>query len=275
MAVDGFTLVAQIVNFLILIYLLKRFLYRPVLDAMDRREAGITARMEEARRHERQADAEREQLQQERATLDGQRRQLLDEARAAADEEHQTRLAAAQRELEQTRHEWHLEIHREREQFLHALRRRIATGICALTRQVLADLADADLQEQVVAVFLRRLRELPEAQRRSLTDAGEPSGGEPPGGEPPGGEPLRIASAFELTDAQRVQLRETLARLLGQPVEPRFEQQPALVCGLVLRTARGELGWHVEQYLDELEDRLRERLDDMVAGDDAVAERTD
>ena len=41
MQVDVFTLIAQIVNFLILVYLLKRFLYRPVLDAMDRREADI------------------------------------------------------------------------------------------------------------------------------------------------------------------------------------------------------------------------------------------
>ena len=45
MSVDWITVIAQIVNFLVLIWLLKKFLYRPILDGIDAREAEITERM--------------------------------------------------------------------------------------------------------------------------------------------------------------------------------------------------------------------------------------
>ena len=48
MHIDWLTVVAQIVNFLVLVYLLKRFLYGPILQAMDDRQAGIAARLQEA-----------------------------------------------------------------------------------------------------------------------------------------------------------------------------------------------------------------------------------
>ena len=48
MLIDWFTVVAEIVNFLILLWLLKRFLYKPVLNAMDKREATIASRENEA-----------------------------------------------------------------------------------------------------------------------------------------------------------------------------------------------------------------------------------
>jgi len=48
MLIDWFTVVAQVVNFLILVWLLKRFLYRPILNAIDAREKRIATKLADA-----------------------------------------------------------------------------------------------------------------------------------------------------------------------------------------------------------------------------------
>ena len=57
MSIDWITVVAQIANFLVLVWLLKRFLYRPILDGIDAREAEITRRMAEAGEAQKKAQA--------------------------------------------------------------------------------------------------------------------------------------------------------------------------------------------------------------------------
>ena len=61
MLIDWFTVIAQIVNFLVLVYLLKRFLYKPIIKAMDGREQRIAGRLEEADKREEEARQELEQ----------------------------------------------------------------------------------------------------------------------------------------------------------------------------------------------------------------------
>ena len=50
MSIDWITVAAQVANFLVLVWLLKRFLYRPILDGIDAREAEIAGRMQVAER---------------------------------------------------------------------------------------------------------------------------------------------------------------------------------------------------------------------------------
>jgi len=249
MQVDGFTLLAQVVNFLILVYLLKRFLYRPIINAMDRREAGIAARMNQAEQLQQAAQAERERYQQEQQKLTEQRQQWLDEARSEADAERQAQLAEARREIERSRQQWLGELRREQEQFLNDVRRQLGTELCTLTQQALSEMADVELQDRLIAVFLRRLRALPESQRAELRHTD-----------------LRIISAQPLDSARRTQLQTELANILGDAQIKRFEQQPELVCGIALRTPQGELSWDLSDYLAGLNDRLRERVDNYAMG---------
>ena len=60
MNIDWFTLSAQIVNFLILLVLLRKFLYGPLRNVMQKREEKVTSRLEEARRKLDEAEEQRE-----------------------------------------------------------------------------------------------------------------------------------------------------------------------------------------------------------------------
>ena len=86
MLIDWFTVGAQVVNFLILVWLLKRFLYRPILNAIDVREKRIAAELADAAAKQTGAQKERDEFQHKNEEFDRQRaallRQATDEAKA-------------------------------------------------------------------------------------------------------------------------------------------------------------------------------------------------
>src|SRR5689334_11847594 len=100
MLIDWFTVGAQALNFIILVWLMRRFLYKPVLKAIDAREKKIAAELADAAAKEAEAQKQRDEFQQKNEELDQQRAALLkkateeagaerhrlfDEARKAAD----------------------------------------------------------------------------------------------------------------------------------------------------------------------------------------------
>ena len=84
MLIDGFTVGAQVLNFLILVWLMKRFLYQPILDAIDAREQRIAAELADAAAKQAEAQQERNAFQRKNAEFDQQRALLLNQATDAA-----------------------------------------------------------------------------------------------------------------------------------------------------------------------------------------------
>jgi hypothetical protein len=80
MLIDWFTVGAQVINFLVLVWLLKRFLYRPILDAIDAREQRIAAELADADAKRAEAKQERETFQHKNEEFDEQRAALLAQA---------------------------------------------------------------------------------------------------------------------------------------------------------------------------------------------------
>src|SRR5487761_2063313 len=153
MLIDWFTVGAQALNFIILVWLLKRFLYKPIIRAIDAREARIAAELAGAAAKKAEAQTEcdevrrkNEEFDQQRAALwckaaddaQAQRERLLDEARKAADS-----LSAKRQEA----------LRSDTENLNEAVRRRTQQEIFAVARKVLADLAETSLEERMSAVF--------------------------------------------------------------------------------------------------------------------------
>ena len=84
MLIDWFTVGAQVLNFLILVWLLKRFLYKPILDAIDAREERIAAELADA-------DAKKAEAQKERDALPAQERGVRPATRRALEPRRRTR----------------------------------------------------------------------------------------------------------------------------------------------------------------------------------------
>jgi F-type H+-transporting ATPase subunit b len=241
MQIDWLTVVAQIVNFLILVWLLKRFLYQPVIHAMTQREQRITARLHEAQQREDQAEAERRRFEEQARELARAREETLAEARTAADEEKRHLLDEARREIGQQRDEWREALRREVEDLRQAIERELAESAVRIARRALADLADEELERRIVARFLRRLESLSEEERRPFMGSDEP---------------LRIATTFDMDDESR----EWLRKALGAPARIEYVRDPELVCGIALTSSGHRLDGSITAYLDDAEERIREQL---------------
>lgn len=250
MGIDWFTVAAQAVNFLLLLWLLQRFLYGPITRAMAERRARIAAAVEEAAETRRAAQREAAEYRERLADLDRRRDALLDQADEEAAARREQLIAEARADVERTEAHWRDALRREQDWFRHTLRRRTAEEVVALARAALGDLADTALEAATIRVFLRRMDALDDAEASAMAGAfGAQDGGA-----------VVVRSAFELGDDDRCAITAALRRRVPTLPALRFETDPALGLGMELRTAGWKLAWTLDEYLDAMESRLVETL---------------
>lgn len=250
MLIDWYTVAAQVINFAVLVWLLKRFLYRPILRAIDAREKRISDSLAEADEARAEAERERETFEARNAEFERQRDRRLDEVAEEAREEHHRLMEAARRSAEQLRERQIESLRREQERLGDELVREAREQVLAITRRALRDLAHRDLEEAMTAVFLDRLMSLGEGERQRLSEqlAGEAGA-------------VRLRTAFPLSEHQRERLEASLANALGLKTSVRFEVTPGIIGGIELATDGEKLGWSIDEYLRALRHHLAERLD--------------
>ncbi len=100
MPIDWFTVIAQVINFLILVWLLKRFLYKPILHAIDEREKGIATQLAQAEAKKAEAQQERDDFQHKNEAFDQERAALLKKATDEAQAERQRLLDEARKDAD-------------------------------------------------------------------------------------------------------------------------------------------------------------------------------
>lgn len=259
MRIDWLTVAAQVVNFLILVWLLARFLYGPIVRAMERREADIADRLAEAEAKANAAAREATRHEQAVAALEEAQARLLAEARDAAEAVGRELEAGLRGEVEETRARWRAQLEEERAAFVRELRRQAARHFLEVARRALAHLANASLEEQVAAVFAERLRRLePEAARAVAADARA------------GGGQVRVRSAFALPASARRTITGAMHESLGEDLDVAYETTDEVVCGIEAATGGRTVTWSVDSYLDDLERQVETLLGELTAGAEAV-----
>jgi F-type H+-transporting ATPase subunit b len=249
MLADWFTIVAQALNFLILVWLMKRFLYKPVLHAIDEREKRIATELANADAKKAEAQKEHDEFQQKNAEFDHQRAALMTKATEEAQAERQRLLDEARKaavDLSSKRQE----ALRNEEQTLHqAIRRRTQREVFAIARMALADLATTSLEERLGEVFTRRLREMNGKAKEALAEALKTAS-----------DPVLLRSAFELPAEQRAVIQNALNETFSAEVRVRFETAPDLIGGIELTTNGQKVAWSIADYLASLEAGVDELL---------------
>lgn len=250
MGVDWFTLVAQIVNFLVLVWLLKHFLYGRIVGAMKEREAKIAGRLDEAARQRASAEAEAKLFRAKNLEFAANCEQMLARAVDEAGNHRKQLMEAARRDAEKAQTEWLEALERERQGLLQDFRERLGQEVFSLARRGLSELADAVLEEQILKVFLERLETLDPAERDTIATAVREADRE-----------IEVRTAFPIAPEARERLFLALRRELDDSVEARFTTSADIICGVELRTPSHRFVWNVDSYLEGLEASLFEALD--------------
>lgn len=243
MHIDSFTFVAEILNFALLVYLLKRFLYGPVVQAMDERQASIAATERAAVEARSAASLEAEALRLERGTLEARRDEMLAAARQEADERRKALLDEARAEAEAERARWNDVLRDERVGLMRELRERAAAFALAATRKVLEDLAGEDLDVHIARHVARRFAGLGPEARGEI-------------GAALGAGPVVVRSASPLPEEAREAVARALSELLAQGAQLRFEVSPALTAGIEIGGAGAKVAWSVADYLRDVEEAI-------------------
>lgn len=245
MLIDWFTFFAQIVNFLILVLLLRRFLYGPIMNAMAERERKIADRLNQAEEQRTAAITEIEAYRQKNVNFEQEREQLMRDAQTEVSDRRKAWLQETRAEVNEMRTYWQKALAEEKESFLQMVRQQAGQQTYQVIRRALTDLADADLEAQIVQVFLARLAALPDADIRAIREALQADRAA-----------LTLNSGFELDAAQRQTLRNAILGLFGAGQAVQIRMEPDLICGLELAAPGHKVAWSLASYLDELEEAL-------------------
>ncbi len=236
MLIDWFTVGAQAINFLILVWLLRRYLYKPVLAAIDAREKKIAARIEDAAARETKAQAAGEELRKRNEAFDGERAGLMQKAAEEGAAQRERLIEAARQESQALRVKLTEALAAERAELGRQLSLRTQAEVFALTRKALSELAGASLEDRMIEVFIERLRALPDRQRLALT----------------GSRAVLVRSAHDPSPAARTKLEAAIHEHFGATIVVRFETASDFVCGLELAVDGVKLAWSVADYLSTL-----------------------
>ncbi|MHB0914352.1 MAG: F0F1 ATP synthase subunit B family protein [Thermoleophilia bacterium] len=245
MEIDFFTLIAQIINFLVLVLLLRRFLYGPIVRTMDKREKLIADELEAAAHKEQEARREARLCHTELVELEDSRGEMLSRAQEEADGLKRQMINEARREVDASKARWSQALQKEKQTFLANLRQRAGEEIFAISRQAISDLADIELERQIINIFIERLRDLGEEECRGIAAAARRARGG-----------ATITTSFPLDHATRERLLDVVHERIAPDIELDFEESADLICGIELLAAGRKAAWSLQHYLETLDERL-------------------
>lgn len=249
MLIDWFTVGAQTLNFIILVWLMKRFLYQPILHALDAREKRIATELANADARQSEAQKERDDFQQKNKELDQQRTALLRQAADEAQAERQRLFDEARQAADALSAKRQETLRNDAHNLNQAISYRAQQEVFAITRKVLTDLAATSLEERMSEVFTRRLQEMDGETKAGLAEALKTNSG-----------PALVRSAFNLPPEQREAIQNALNETFSADIRIRFETEPELISGIELTTNGLKVAWSIVDYLASLQQCVGELL---------------
>lgn len=249
MLIDGFTLVAQIINFLILVWLLKRFLYKPILNAIDQRETYIARQIEEAENRKAEADREFAEYQKLNEEFSLQRQKLLNQAVTEVDAQRIQLLDGLHQEIASLRSEYLETLRSEQQNFGMEITLRTQTQVFEIARKALHDLASVNLEDQIANAFLSRLDTISEEDRQQMVVWQQNTRN-----------PVYIRSSFALSHELQNRIIEKIRALFKVDVTILFETEPRLISGIAMIFGGLKIMWSIDEYLNDLKQDLSELI---------------
>jgi F-type H+-transporting ATPase subunit b len=242
MRIDWWTLALQTANVLILIWLLARFLFRPVAEIVARRQDEANKLLADAAEVQRQADDARADLEQARASIVAGRDEAIAEAHTAAETERLALLARANEEVTKLRAEAEAALARDRLAMEKQLVDRASELSVEIARRLLGRVAPAAGVDVFLAELCQQVRASSPRERAAFADGG--------------GAPVEIVTAAPLSPEQAERVCGAIAEALGGKPVLVFRSDPAVIAGIELHSRHAVMR---NSWRNDLE-RIREEL---------------
>jgi len=249
MQINWFTVIAQIVNFIVLVWLLKLFLYKPVLTAIDEREKKIAGQIKDAEAKDAMAKKEQAEFSKKNESFDKEKKKLMDKAIAETNEEKQKLLEAARNEATELRSKLDKSLKEMQENLKHDIAQKTQHEVFAIARKTLADLATESLEEQSVTIFIKRLYDLKKEDKKKFIDAFKS-----------GSNVILVQTAFDLPKKQQTEIKNAVNEILATETQFHCKTAAEIISGIELIANGYKISWNISEYLNSLQKDISETL---------------
>jgi F-type H+-transporting ATPase subunit b len=242
MQINWFTVIAQIINFLVLVWLMKKYLYKPILQAIDEREKRIASEIADAKSKMTEAKKEQDEFQKKNDAFDRHKKKIMDQATSDAEDERQKLLDAAKKEAAGVKQKLEEASKELQENLSNEISQKTQHEVLSITKKALSELASTNLEEQSVHVFIRNIKAITEKDKKQFIDAFHSDS-----------TPVWVKSAFDLPEKEQKSITTAIAGVLGHDVKYEFKTDPKMISGIELAANGYKLSWSLAGYINSLE----------------------
>jgi len=257
MSIDFFTFIAQIINLIILLFLLRKFLYIPVLKAVSERQSFIEQELKKAADAHKKAQYMEQMCRQKMVDIETERQQILLQTGNEAEETARQFSEKAKKEFETARKQWQDKLKAEQRAFALSLQNITAKNFRLFANNSLKQFAGTDLNELVIKKFKEKIISLPAKKKREIIAAYQSK------------KIVNIFSAQKLPkEMQRnleIFLREQLNLDSGSKLK--FTVRRQLVCGISLQADEQVVSWNLENYLTDFNKNVNAQILQLTHGE--------
>lgn len=238
MELNWSTFLLEIVNFLVLLWILKRFLYRPIISVLETRRQKIEQSLSEASAHHQQAVELEQQYNNRLKNWEREKQQLKESLQQELQSERSQQLKNLQAELDSEREKTAVVEQRHLQESLRLYQQNSHKQAAVFASRLLREVASEDLESRLFDLCLKALDALDEAQKNTLHDACEASSAS-----------ITVTSAYPLSEAKQQQLQSRLDKLCDQSVSVKYTRDTELVAGLRLHIGASVVGLNLQDEL--------------------------
>jgi F-type H+-transporting ATPase subunit b len=241
------TLLLQVANFLIMAFILTRFLFKPLKEMLDKRAIQATKSMDEAEEVTREAEKLRLDYEKKHENIDAEFAALKNEARIVIDQTRQQMLQEAYEEIEAMRARAQEEIEQQRAEALRLHRGKIGELVTTLIQRMMKDILTPPLHQAYLDAFLDQLRSV-QLNGRIPTNGEETMSAE-------------LITATPLVQENETRVAAMLEAAVSQPVDLTCRVDPAVIAGAMVRLGDMLIDGSIQGQLQQLRNRYEAEFD--------------
>ena len=249
MQINWFTVIAQVLNFFLLVWLLKRFLYKQILGAIDEREKKIVSQIEEANTNKAEAKKEREEFEQKNEAFEKEKKERMLKVSTDAETEGRKLLEKVRSDAEALRSKLEKALIETQVNLNKEIAERTQKEVFSIARKALSDLASVSLEEQSANIFIQRINELGEKEKKEFREAFQSAKN-----------PILVKSTYGLPDKQQADIKKSINEIVGADASLIFQTTTELISGIELSANGYKFSWSISEYLSTLEKSIAETL---------------
>lgn len=243
MQFSWWTFVLQVINFLILAWLLQRFLYKPVRQVLEKRRALVDDKLKEAEKAKEAAEKERKNLEAANAEFKAEREKRMAKLHSVLAAEKDNILAGARAEAEKVIEQARQRMESERIESLEELKKEIADLAAEMAAKILTERPRDN--QSALQQFKGFVSGLSDDELRRLRRGGREDGS-----------PVEVVTAEPLDPSEQATWKDEIATLVGAEADIAFEVDKSLLGGAEVRLPQAAIKLSLSDALAKFKESI-------------------